>query len=119
MGLESAYLDVPLQVGYSRELRELYNVPRHGKNPRACAFGMAMTWYTNSRAYQLALLHCETRFTIDMTPSEPITDEKREQAVVTLRGMNRRKMGGSNGRSSITGRCRIRVKSCHSASTTG
>ena len=82
---------VPLQVGYSRELSERYNVPRRGKDPRAGAFGTAMTRYTNSRAYQHALLHCETRFTIDMTPAEPITDEDREQAIIALRELNRRK----------------------------
>ena len=82
---------VPLQVGYSKELSERYNVPRRGNDPRAGAFGMAMTRYTNSRAYQHALLHCETRFTIDMTPAEPITDEDREQAIVTLREINRQK----------------------------
>ena len=82
---------VPLQVGYSRKLSERYNVPRRGKDPRAGAFGTAMTRYTNSRAYQHALLNCETRFTIDMTPAEPITDEDREQAIITLRELNRRK----------------------------
>ena len=82
---------VPLQVGYSKKLCERYNVPRRGKDPRAGAFGTAMTRYTNSRAYQHALLHCETRFTIDMTPAEPITDEDREQAITTLREINRRK----------------------------
>ena len=84
-------LAVPLRVGYSKDLVLRYNVPRRKKDPRSVAFGRAMDRYTNSRAYQHALLTCETRFTIDMEPAEPITDADREQAIATLGEMNRRR----------------------------
>ena len=82
-------LVVPLRVGYSGDLARRYNLVRRKKNPKGAVLGVAMSQYTSSRAYQHALLNCETRFTIDMIPAEPITDVDREQAIATLGEMNR------------------------------
>ena len=83
---------IPLRIGCHKDLILRYNLPKDdGKAPRAVAFQRAIFRYTRCRAYQHALLNCETRFTIDMEPAEPVTEEHRKIAIATLRAMNKRR----------------------------
>ena len=83
---------IPLRIGSAEVLELRYNVPsEHKEHPRTIAFRRAMFRYARSRAYQHAILNCETRFTIDMEPAEPITDDARQHAISNLREMNKRR----------------------------
>lgn len=82
---------IPLRIGCARDLEQRYNVPTRPKNDfRRIAFVRAMSRYAKSRAYQHAILTCETRFTIDMEPAEPITEKSRQFAISTLQELNKR-----------------------------
>ena len=82
---------VPLKIGTSKDLSQRYGVRSNWSTPERRRLNTALASYCGSFQYQHAILSCDTRFSVDMEPAEPITDDARQHAIERLRERAKRR----------------------------